>query len=84
MTNASNDVEVFFEGALPQLFKENSSAVCEGRMRPNGIFEATEVLAKHDENYMPKEIAEQVMNNKQAATTTAATAAVSSSSAVGA
>ena len=43
--------------ALPDLFKENSGVVAEGRFQPDGLFVATEILAKHDENYMPPVVA---------------------------
>jgi len=43
---------------LPDLFREGQGVVAEGRLRPDGIFAATTVLAKHDENYMPREVVE--------------------------
>ena len=49
---------VAFKGILPDLFREGQGVVTEGALRPDGVFVAREVLAKHDENYMPPEVAE--------------------------
>jgi cytochrome c-type biogenesis protein CcmE len=49
---------VVFKGLLPDLFREGQGVVVQGRFRADGAFEAMEVLAKHDENYMPREVAE--------------------------
>jgi cytochrome c-type biogenesis protein CcmE len=49
-------VPVTFAGLLPDLFVEGSGVVAEGSMRPDGTFQATNLLAKHDENYMPREL----------------------------
>lgn len=57
VTDTSKTVPVRFEGILPDLFKEGKGVVAQGRLR-DGVFEAREVLAKHDENYMPPEAAE--------------------------
>jgi cytochrome c-type biogenesis protein CcmE len=57
ITDGNGVVAVSFTGVLPDLFDEGQGVVAEGYMR-NGMFEATEVLAKHDENYMPKEVAD--------------------------
>jgi len=46
-------IPVRFTGITPELFRENSGVVAEGRFRPDGSFVASEILAKHDENYMP-------------------------------
>ncbi|MBL6715529.1 MAG: cytochrome c maturation protein CcmE [Pseudomonadota bacterium] len=54
---AGHNVPVVYEGILPDLFGEGQGIVATGRLRANGTFEATEVLAKHDENYMPPELA---------------------------
>jgi cytochrome c-type biogenesis protein CcmE len=60
-----NEIRVEFEGMLPDLFREGQGVVAEGFYdRNTGIFRATEVLAKHDENYMPKEIKEQLQKQK--------------------
>ena len=50
-------IPVRFTGIAPDLFKENSGVVAEGRFQPDGLFVADEILAKHDENYMPPELA---------------------------
>lgn len=57
VTDTAKTVPVRFEGILPDLFKEGKGVVAQGRLR-DGVFEAREVLAKHDENYMPPEAAE--------------------------
>lgn len=49
-------VQVRFKGIVPDLFKENSGVVAEGRFEPGGLFVADEILAKHDENYMPPQL----------------------------
>jgi len=49
---------VVFQGDLPDLFREGQGIVAEGSYRADGVFEAKRVLAKHDENYMPREVAE--------------------------
>ncbi len=49
-------VPVVFAGIAPDLFVEGSGVVAEGTLRPDGTFEATNLLAKHDENYMPREL----------------------------
>jgi cytochrome c-type biogenesis protein CcmE len=49
-------IPVRFTGITPDLFRENSGVIAEGRFRPDGMFVATEILAKHDENYMPPEL----------------------------
>ena len=55
ITDTAQDIKVIYTGILPDLFKEGKGAVAQGRMNPDGTFTATEVLAKHDENYMPPE-----------------------------
>ncbi|MBR9972630.1 cytochrome c maturation protein CcmE [Magnetospirillum sulfuroxidans] len=57
VTDGAHSLPVVFEGLLPDLFREGQGVVTEGRMG-DGVFMASEVLAKHDENYMPKEVAE--------------------------
>ena len=49
---------VTYEGILPDLFREGQGVVAEGALDPSGVFRADTVLAKHDENYMPKEVAD--------------------------
>jgi cytochrome c-type biogenesis protein CcmE len=58
LTDTLQSVEVVYEGVLPDLFREGQGIVANGRLRPDGRFEATQVLAKHDENYMPPEVAD--------------------------
>jgi len=50
-------IKVLYRGITPDLFRENSGVIAEGRFRADGIFVASEILAKHDENYMPPELA---------------------------
>ncbi|WP_301749846.1 cytochrome c maturation protein CcmE [uncultured Erythrobacter sp.] len=54
--NTSDTVTVRYRGILPDLFVENSGVVAEGSLGPDGVFMATNLLAKHDENYVPKEL----------------------------
>ena len=55
ITDMVKDIPVSYKGILPDLFKEGKGAVVQGKIDANGEFVATEVLAKHDENYMPPE-----------------------------
>jgi cytochrome c-type biogenesis protein CcmE len=57
VTDTAQTVVVRYQGILPDLFKEGKGVVAQGQLR-GGVFEAREVLAKHDENYMPPEAAE--------------------------
>ncbi len=57
VTDTAQRVPVIYSGLLPDLFKEGKGVVAQGSLRPDGTFHATEVLAKHDENYMPPEAA---------------------------
>lgn len=59
VTDRLKDVPVEFEGMLPDLFREAQSVIARGRME-QGVFRAEEVLAKHDESYMPPEVAEKI------------------------
>ncbi len=58
VTDFANSVPVTYRGILPDLFREGQSVVVQGRLRADGSFAADEVLAKHDESYMPPEVAE--------------------------
>ena len=58
LTDFQASVPVEYEGILPDLFDEGQGAVASGRLNAQGVLQATEVLAKHDENYMPPEVAE--------------------------
>jgi cytochrome c-type biogenesis protein CcmE len=55
ITDTAKEVPVIYTGILPDLFMEGKGAVAQGRIGPDGVFVASEVLAKHDENYMPPE-----------------------------
>lgn len=57
VTDQAQRVPVRYQGLLPDLFKEGKGVVASGRLQGDGVFVATEVLAKHDENYMPPEAA---------------------------
>jgi cytochrome c-type biogenesis protein CcmE len=58
VTDTAKSIPVEYKGILPDLFREGKGVVTQGRLGPNGVFQASEVLAKHDENYMPPEAAE--------------------------
>lgn len=58
VTDCLYDVPVVYTGILPDLFREGQGVVANGRMSTEGVFNASQVLAKHDENYMPSEMAE--------------------------
>jgi len=60
VTDTARSIPVVYQGALPDLFKEGKGVVAQGRIGPDGVFQAKEVLAKHDENYMPPEAADAV------------------------
>ena len=60
VTDGPASVAVTYSGILPDLFREGQGIISIGQLNQDGVFEATEVLAKHDENYMPPEIAETV------------------------
>lgn len=57
VTDTLNRVAVSYEGVLPDLFREGQGVVTEGKLDPDGLFVADTVLAKHDETYMPPEVA---------------------------
>jgi len=58
VTDTAHDIRVAYKGIMPDLFREGQGVVMEGRLQQDGSFRAAEVLAKHDENYMPKEVAD--------------------------
>ncbi len=60
VTDTAHDMPVRYKGILPDLFKEGKGAVAQGKLGDDGLFTASEVLAKHDENYMPPEAAKAV------------------------
>ena len=57
LTDTINEIKVIYDGILPDLFREGQGIVANGKMKSDNIFVADEVLAKHDENYMPPEVA---------------------------
>jgi cytochrome c-type biogenesis protein CcmE len=63
VTDLKRDLTVTYIGVLPDLFREGKGMVAEGHMNTNGVFVANEVLAKHDENYMPKQMAKVLKKN---------------------
>ena len=63
LTDNKQTIEVHFEGILPDLFREGQGIVATGSISDENYFLATEVLAKHDENYMPPEVAEALQNS---------------------
>jgi cytochrome c-type biogenesis protein CcmE len=60
VTDTAQTIPVVYTGILPDLFREGKGVVAQGRLGSDGVFTASEVLAKHDENYMPPEAAEAV------------------------
>ena len=60
VTDTGKSIPVRYKGILPDLFKQGKGVVAQGRLEPDGVFHATEVLAKHDENYMPPEAADAI------------------------
>jgi cytochrome c-type biogenesis protein CcmE len=58
LTDTAKEIPVMYSGILPDLFREGQGIVAHGRLNEAGVFVADEVLAKHDENYMPPEVAE--------------------------
>lgn len=65
VTDTAQSVTVTYKGVLPDLFREGQGVVAEGSLNRQGLFIASEVLAKHDENYMPKEVAEAIKASGQ-------------------
>ena len=66
VTDTAKDIPVAFKGILPDLFKEGKGVVTEGKLGADGVFRAEQVLAKHDENYMPPEAAHAVEQAQKA------------------
>lgn len=60
VTDTANTVPVRYKGLVPDLFREGQGVVAEGRFDPQGVFVAASLLAKHDENYMPPEVADAI------------------------
>ncbi|GAB1394409.1 cytochrome c maturation protein CcmE [Rhodocyclaceae bacterium] len=67
ITDTAKEVPVTYTGILPDLFMEGKGAVAQGKIGPDGVFVASEVLAKHDENYMPPEAQHAVDQAQQTA-----------------
>ena len=64
VTDFQNELIINYEGILPDLFDENAGVVVRGNLKTDGSFKAIEVLAKHDENYMPPEVAKLIEANE--------------------
>jgi cytochrome c-type biogenesis protein CcmE len=60
VTDTAKNIPVAYRGTLPDLFREGKGVVAQGQLGPDGVFRASEVLAKHDENYMPPEAADAI------------------------
>ena len=58
ITDTKNAMRVTYTGLLPDLFREGQGVITEGKIEPSGLFRADSVLAKHDESYMPREVAD--------------------------
>ncbi|MFL6572967.1 MAG: cytochrome c maturation protein CcmE [Burkholderiales bacterium] len=67
VTDTAQTIPVLYHGALPDLFREGKMVVAQGQLSDDGVFQAREVLAKHDENYMPPEAKEAVEKAHRAA-----------------
>ena len=67
VTDTAKAVPVVYRGALPDLFREGKGVVAQGQLGADGVFRAREVLAKHDENYMPPEAADAVKRAQETA-----------------
>ena len=66
LTDTQNELTVRYAGILPDLFREGQGIIAHGRLGDGGVFVADEVLAKHDENYMPPEVAESLAKHAAA------------------
>lgn len=60
VTDTSQKVKVFYTGVVPDLFREGQGVIVDGLLDPSGVFQATRLLAKHDENYMPPDLAKKL------------------------
>jgi cytochrome c-type biogenesis protein CcmE len=65
VTDNANTIPVTYTGILPDLFREGQGVVAQGKLEANGVFKASEVLAKHDETYMPPEVADALEKAKK-------------------
>jgi cytochrome c-type biogenesis protein CcmE len=66
VTDTVSNIDVDYQGILPDLFRQGKGVVAQGSLGPDGVFHATEVLAKHDENYMPPEAGHALEQAKKA------------------
>jgi cytochrome c-type biogenesis protein CcmE len=66
VTDTAKTIPVLYRGPLPDLFREGKGVVAQGQLGPDGVFRAREVLAKHDENYMPPDAAHAVNEAQKA------------------
>ena len=66
VTDTAQSIPVVYKGILPDLFKEGRGCVAQGKLSADGVFQAEQVLAKHDENYMPPEAGEAIDKAKHA------------------
>ncbi|MCW5731118.1 MAG: cytochrome c maturation protein CcmE [Alphaproteobacteria bacterium] len=65
VTDTAHSIAVSYTGLLPDLFREGQGVVANGKLGPGGVFIADEILAKHDENYMPPEVADAIKRTGQ-------------------
>lgn len=65
VTDTNKTVNVVYKGILPDLFREGQGVIAEGSLGADGVFSAREILAKHDENYMPPEVAKALKESGQ-------------------
>ena len=65
LTDLGSELTVTYSGILPDLFREGQGIIAHGRLNDDGVFVADEVLAKHDENYMPPEVAESLAKHAE-------------------
>jgi cytochrome c-type biogenesis protein CcmE len=66
VTDTASTIMVAYDGILPDLFREGKGVVAEGRIEPGGVFHASQVLAKHNENYMPPDAAHAIEQAEKA------------------
>ena len=66
VTDTAQSIPVVYKGILPDLFKEGRGCVAQGKLNADGVFQAEQVLAKHDENYMPPEAGQAIDKAKHA------------------
>jgi cytochrome c-type biogenesis protein CcmE len=66
LTDLNQELPVYYDGILPDLFREGQGIIAHGRLDPDGRFIADQVLAKHDENYMPPEVADSLAKHSAA------------------